>query len=313
MKKLLLATVAASGIALTCGAARADTQFIANGAFAIASANTTLGGSSTYGGQVDYNTTVTGWNAVATPLLANPPSQPLTGNAGTMSGYTFVFTPGAADTGGVTGANGPMGLYPTIGAPSGGGNYIGADAQYPNPGGGDYNTGIQTKVLSGLNAVNQATLTFNWAAAQQDLFTGDTTQQWQVSFGGVVIDTTSQITLPSGTFSGWISSGSINFIPTASEIANGVLQFIAIGAPEIPPITLLADVSLTQAAYTPPSPPSLAPPPPPSCTSDCTITPSNAGPTDAPEPGSLIIMATGLAGIGAIVRRRRRFAVTATA
>jgi len=55
-------------------------------------------------------------------------------------------------------------------------NYVGAD--------GAFQVGAISQTITGLTVVAQYTVGFWWGAAQQDGFTGATTEQWQVSLGG---------------------------------------------------------------------------------------------------------------------------------
>ncbi len=98
-----------------------------------------------------------------------------------------------------------------------------------------------------------------------------TTEQFAVSLGNQTLDT-QVLTDPSHGFTGWTYE-SLTFTPTSSS---EVLSFLAIGTPSgEPPFSLLDGVSVTSTS-------------------------------PVPEPGTLTLMATGLAGIGGMVRRRFR-------
>ena len=258
MNKLLLATITASSIVLTAGSAMAN--LVTNGQFAFTcGANNAANPASSYctanGGQVGFNANVAGWTATPTGLSGNlAPS-------GSMTGYTFVFAPGAADGAGVGVANNSaaqgadpnynLSLYPltvgTVRPTPPAGNIIGADGDYPISATAGVHTGIQ-QTITGLSTTKPATLTFTWAAAQQSGFDGPTIQNWRVSLGGETFDFDTY-SLPEHGFSGWLSaSHTFNNITATSEL----LQFLAIGNVPVPPITLLADVSLTQPADPPP-------------------------------------------------------------
>jgi hypothetical protein len=197
------------------------TNLVTNGGF-----NATTSGA----GQLGYNTNATGW---------------------TTSGYNFLFTPGSADTTGVTGQYGNLKLWGpndegfNNGLPAtspDGGNYVGAD--------GAYEVGAITQTISGLTALQTYAVSFYWAAAQQSGFGcvspanpgGCTTDLWQVSFGGQTKSTAVGSTGPNqGGFSGW------NF-QTFTFTADGtsdLLSFLAVGTPAgEPPFALLDGVSV---------------------------------------------------------------------
>ncbi len=169
-------------------------------------------------------------------------------------GYNFVFTPGTID-GGTTGGpntgvttqtagqftntymwgknNGGTTVIPA--APTGG-NIIAAD--------GAYETGAITQTVTGLTVGKTYVLKFYWAGAQQQSFTGQTTESWTVSLGtGKVAGnfSTSTVTVPSMGFSGWQSATMYFYANSTSE----VLSFLAVGTPSgEPPFSLLADVDL---------------------------------------------------------------------
>jgi hypothetical protein len=220
--------------------AQAGTQLVNNGSF-----ETTSNGA----GQMGYNTNATGW---------------------TTSGYNFIFSSGSADTTGVTGQYGTLKLWgPNDGSNNGlpasspdGGNYIGAD--------GAYNVGAITQSISGLTVGDKYTLSFWWAAAQQQGFTGLNTEQWQVNLGSQQFDTAVYSNASKG-FSGWMYQ---TFTYTATSTTE-VLSFLAIGTPSgQPPFSLLDGVSLEL----------------------------------VPEPADWAIMLAGVAGLGALLQRRRRLA-----
>jgi hypothetical protein len=189
----------------------------------------------------------------------------------TSSGYNFIFAPGTADTTGGNGTFGNIKLWgPGTGSANGltatspsGGNYVAAD--------GAFEVGAISQTIVGLTPGQNYILSFYWAAAQQSGYTGNTTEQWQVSLGGQT-QTTAVLPNVSHGFSGWFQQ---TFTYTATN-ASEVLSFLAIGTPNgVPPFALLDGVSLTAAT---------------------------------PEPGSLALMLSGLGliGLGAI-RSKGRF------
>jgi len=144
------------------------------------------------------------------------------------------------------------------------GNYVGLDS--------DYGQGAISETLKGLVAGDLVTLNFDFAGAQQTGFSGASTDYLAVSLGGQTIDTQT-LHNPSNGFTGW-NSESLTFTATGSS---EVLSFLAVGTPSgVPSFALLDNVSGTQ---TPPNSP-------------------------VPEPASLALLATGLAGLGGLVRSR---------
>ena len=178
------------------------------------------------------------------------------------SGYNFVYAPGTADSGhNVGGANagslneapgqynaangyGSTYLWGTnnggtnaITAVPGGGNFIAAD--------GAFQVGAVTQSISGLQIGKTYALSFYWAAAQQETFTGATTESWQVSLGTTSLvnpaQTTTAYSLPAKGFSGWMQQ-TFNYTAVATT---ETLSFLAQGTPSgQPPFVLLGNVSL---------------------------------------------------------------------
>jgi len=182
----------------------------------------------------------------------------------------FVFALGTANQLATTGVMGDafMGtvdFYGVTAAP-GGGAVVAAD-------GDPAWAGSISQTVSGLMVGDTYSLTFNWAGAQQQGFSGPTTEKWQVSFGGST-QTTSTVSTPSQTFEGW-QTGSLTFTATSASEA---LTFLAVGSPSgEPPWLLLNGVSLTDT--------------------------TSAG---APEPGTLLLLGVGGAVLVGSVRRRRK-------
>jgi len=193
---------------------------------------------------------------------------------------------------------------------------VGPTSQYGNPGGpatlplwgssadgspaGSYFYGVDStfqpsalsQAISGLTVGDTYTLTFDYAAAQQYLYDGNTTDQWVVTLGSQTIATTT-IDLPSNGFSGWLTE-SVTFTYEGLGPSPNLLTFVdngmggcdsnflncAInnpGASGGPPFSLLDGVSLTA----------------------------------APEPSTWTMMLAGFAGLGyAGFRSRRRSAIS---
>jgi hypothetical protein len=251
LTKDLAAVMAA--LAMVCsvvGGAHAATEFVQNGSF-----ETLTNG----GGQLGYNTTATGWS------LANPP------------GYTFVFTPGEQYSTGVTSQFGSFALW---GPGTAGGNVAnGMPASSPDGGNfiaqdADYQSSAIVQTITGLTPGAYYTLNFDWAAAQQESYTGATFDYWTAALGNQSFST-STYDLPNHGFSGWMQQSFTYQATSASE----VLSFLSTGGPNpfsnnsVPPFALLDGVSLQV----------------------------------TPEPSSFVTMAVGLLCLGGILVYRRQF------
>lgn len=164
----------------------------------------------------------------------------------------------------------------------GGGNFIVADGAV------GYQVAIY-QTLTGLTAGATYAVNFWYAAGQQYNFTGTTTEGWQVSLtnsaqltqvaaNGTTIQTTPTQAgggLAQGSFQAW-AQATFNF--TAAG-ASQVLTFLALGTPSgQPPVDFLSDVVVTQVV--------------------------------TPEPGTPMLLLSGLVSIGAFVRLRRKRAAS---
>jgi hypothetical protein len=201
------------------------------------------------GGQVTTNVLLTDWTV---------PS----------GGYTFVFPAGSADTTGVPGQYGTLSLWgPNNGSANGlpasspdGGNFVGQDGAYQDQ-------PIQ-QTVSGLTVGQQYSVSFYWAAAQQEGYTGATTEQWQVSLGSETETTAATLSIPSMGFSGWQQT-TLTF---TADSTSDVLSFLAFGTPSgVPPFALLDGVDMEA----------------------------------VPEPSTVLLLGAGLAGLGLLQLRRR--------
>jgi len=176
-----------------------------------------------------------------------------------------------------------------------GSNFLALDAARADQA-GLHVRGSITQTVSGLTPNVPVTITFNWAAGQQQSFSGATTEQLQVSLGGqsqfATIPTTcgnpaitcpgagtQTVMLPNHGFQGWMQ-GSLTFTPTSPS---QVLSFMAIGTPEVgtatagPPFVLLESVAL------------------------------NKEENVIPEPGTWSLLGMGFAAIAGVARRRPKW------
>jgi len=199
--------------------------------------------------------------------MATPQQMNTTNVTGwSTTGYNFIYFPGTAATGS-NGQYGNMSLWsPGNGSNNGlpatspaGGNFVAAD--------GAFEVDAISQTLNGLVAGGKYAVSFDWAAAQQQGFSGATTEQWTVSLGN---QTQSTVAYPNANhgFSGWMQQ-TFTFQATA---ASELLSFLAVGTPNgEPPFSLLDGVSATA----------------------------------VPEPATWALMAAGLVGLGALTRRFR--------
>ena len=180
-------------------------------------------------GQMGFNTDAVGW---------------------TTTGYNFIFGPGTADNGGVTGQFGNVQLWgPGNGSNNGlpatspdGGNFIAAD--------GAFQVAPIEQTINGLTVGNQYTVSFYWGGAQQFGFDGATTEQFQVSLGNQSF-LTAVLQNPTHGFTGWMFQ---SFTFTADNTSD-VLAFLAIGTlTGVPPFVLLDGVSMNVVGGTTPEP-----------------------------------------------------------
>ena len=100
--------------------------------------------------------------------------------------------------------------------------------------------GAISQTVNGLTIGGNYALTFYWAAAQQQGFTGSTTEQWKVTLGSQEQDTAILDNVNHG-FTGWKSQ---TFTYTATATSE-LLSFLAVGTPNgVPPFALLDGVSM---------------------------------------------------------------------
>jgi hypothetical protein len=243
--------------------------------------NQTLPGSS--GGQNASHpgTTATDWTVVGT-------------NSSYPSGYAFIFN----NANSFTTSNGSVGPASEYANPSGSntlplwgnssdkspdGNYFyGVDSTY--------HPSALTQAIGGLIDGHTYTLSFDYAAAQQFDYDGNTIDDWVVTLGGQTIAMTN-IDLASHGFSGWLTDtvtftyegtgGLLSFVNNGKGGCDSNFLHCAItdpGSSGGPPFSLLDGVSLSA----------------------------------VPEPSTWAMMFIGFAGLGyAGLRNRRRAAISA--
>jgi hypothetical protein len=215
-QKLCLAVAASGLLAFSCtGAQAAPVNLVKNGGFE----------QTTGTGQIGYNTTVDHWTS--------------------SNGYNFVFGPGEADTTGATSWFGaPMTLWGSnngganpLASSANGGNFIAAD--------GDYGQAAIQQLIEGLIIGASYVVNFEWAAAQQYGFSGETTEWWTVNLGDdpSTRQATGIYSNASHSSSGWMQVSMLFTATSTSEM----LTFLAAGTPAgEPPFSLLDGVSMHQ-------------------------------------------------------------------
>jgi hypothetical protein len=217
-----------------------------------------------------------------TNLVTNGTFQVPAGTTPTVSvtgwssvGYNFIFLPGSNAANSYYGAGNVAFWGPAYGVANGytgsapgGGNFMALDADYPaNDSNGHSATAAASQTINGLTAGKTYNVSFAWAGAQQEGYTGATTENLTVSLGSSS-QTTQTTNLASEGFSGWMNQ-TFSFVATSSS---EVLSFLAGGSPAIPPFVLVANVSMTA----------------------------------APEPASAAMLITGFALLAGLSGRRRR-------
>jgi len=199
-------------------------------------------------------TSLTGWNSTAS-------------SSGSIYNYTFFYTAPGDSPGSYAPAYGTETRIwgPALGANNGltmppSGNYLAMD------GTDNVKTPFYQNV-TGLTPGQTYALNFNWAAAEFYAYSGNTTEQFQVSLGSNTQYTPVYANTPAG-FSGWMNQTMYFTATSASE----TLSFLSLGTPDsLPPCALLADVSMNP----------------------------------VPEPSSMLTFGAGLLALAAVGMRQR--------
>jgi hypothetical protein len=178
----------------------------------------------------------------------------------TTTGYNFVFAPSTADTGSranganagspneapgeYNGANGYGNTY--MWGPANGGGANGLPATYATGAGnfiamdGAFQTGAVSQTIGGLTVGQIYVLKFYWAGAQQESYSGTTSESLTASLGGQSYSTTPVPNASKG-FTGWMQD-TLEYTATNSS---ETLSFLAVGTPNgEPPFTLLGGINL---------------------------------------------------------------------
>ncbi len=254
LSRVLQGFAAAAAFVLASAVQAGPVNLVQNGGFEL---------STNGNGQLDFNTAVSGWTA--------------------PGGYNFVFASGTADTRGAMTWFGSQNDIPLTlwGANNGGANALAHSANGGNFIAADGAYGV-VPIQQAINSLVIGTtymLKFEWAAAQQWGFHGETSEKWSVSIDGNTFETATYNN-QSHASSGWMQEA---FTFTAKS-GGSLLSFLAAGTPEgHPPFSLLDGVSLFAIS-----------------------TPDDGSPpADIPEPASSLVMLTGL-GLLAVARRRRQ-------
>ena len=203
------------------------------------------------------------------------PTVQLTGWA--TAGYNFVFLPNTVDTVGAIGQYDTTATATSPGlrlwGPNDGGGANGLVQASPTGGNfvaadGAYEVSAISQTINGLNVGAKVYVSFAWAAAQQYSFSGPTTDKWTVVLGSSPSQSTQTVSIISHGATAWMNQ-TFSFIATNSS---EVLSFLTTGTPSgQPPFALLSNVVVT-----------------------------------APEPASVALMLSGVAGLMIAARWRRR-------
>ncbi len=213
-------------------------------------------------------------------MNGNQGSTTTNGDGVTVNGRFGTY--GLYDPGNIAGATPHGGAIPNTSP--GGGNFIVAD------GAASYSVAIY-QTLTGLTPGASYTVSFYYAAGQQDTFSGNTTEGWQVSFensaqktqvtanGTTIQDTPTQANISGTSTPGLVSGGfqawALDTMTFTASASTQVLTFLSMGTPDgEPPADLLSDVVVNATA--------------------------------TPEPASAVTSATGMAALVGLIWFRRK-------
>jgi hypothetical protein len=155
-----------------------------------------------------------------------------------------------------------------------GGNFMALDSDFQD-------SAIQ-QTVSGLIAGDKYTVSFYYAATQQINYSGDTHETMDVTLGSGPMQSTTEITDdPSHDFTGW-DAATLTFTATGGPVGSSVsdvLSFMAVGGgnytdANVPSFALLDGVTMAHV------------------------------PSPTPEPSSLVLLGSGLAGLAGLLRSR---------
>jgi hypothetical protein len=153
-----------------------------------------------------------------------------------------------------------------------GGNFMALDSDFQD-------SAIQ-QTVGGLIDGDKYTVSFFYAASQQIGYSGATHETVDVTLGSGPMQATTEIFDPTQDFTGW-DQATLTFTATGGAVGStvsDVLSFMAVGGADhnssnVPSFALLDGVTMTQVAPT-------------------------------PEPSSLVLLGSGLAGLAGLVRAR---------
>jgi len=207
-----------------------------------------------------------------------------TNASGSVAGYAYNFeeiSAAQAVTPGAIGGDGTVELWSVGGANAGHANaapvagpILAMDS--------DFDPGALTTTLTGLSKGALETVSFYFSTSQQNTFSGESFDSVEVSAGGSGIGNTGVVVDQSESSTAWTeetfsfvasgSSESLSFLASGGECGNQ--SCTKAGDSNVPAFALLDDINVSQT------------------------------PSPTPEPSSLMLMGTGLAGLASFVRSR---------